>query len=51
MKVTNEWMKEQLLNVMMEQCPYEIPDSEEEIAKDVLRGIVFGKDDMESDRL
>lgn len=43
MKATNDWMEEELLKVMMEQCPFEIPDDEKETANEVLREVVFGK--------
>jgi len=43
MKMTNEQMEEELLEIMMEQCPYEIPEGEEGTAKDILREILFGK--------
>jgi len=35
-------VEDEFLNILLKQCPYEIPEGEEKEAKEVLRGIVFG---------
>lgn len=36
-EVTNDWMMNELLEIIMEQCPFEIPEGEEEVAKEALK--------------
>lgn len=30
------------LEILMRQCPFEIPEGEEELAREILQGVVFG---------
>lgn len=42
MQITNEQMKAEFLEMLMEQCPYEIPGGEEDLVKGILNEVVFG---------